>query len=178
MLRVLPTVKLAQTVVDSKSFAGALARNSTFSRTAGELDEELDLPPARRSKAWIWAAAAGPAAILVVGAVLLLRSGGSPKPIVATPPAAEVVEPDPLPVAVPPVLPAVPVAAPSEQPEIKPQSPPPSAKPLVVQRPKKSRHTVTPERGGNSSDGARMMPTPPLPAEKPKKGTQDEWRLD
>jgi hypothetical protein len=94
--------------------------STTFSRTAGELDDELDLPPAR-SKAWIWGAVLGVAAILIVGGILLFRPGDSPKPVVASPPAAAAVEPAPLPVAAPP---AVPVAVPSEPPEIKPESPP------------------------------------------------------
>ena len=171
--RVSRTEQVSQAAVDNGR-AGTSAPASTFSRTAGELYDEMDLPPTR-SKVWIWGAVVGAAAILVVGAVLLFRSGVSPKPVVATPPAAAAVEPAPLPVATPP---AVPAAVLFEQPEIKPESPSPSPKPLAESKPKKSRRAVVPAPNGASSDDVRTVPAPPRPAEKSKKGTQDEWRLD
>jgi hypothetical protein len=67
---------------------------------------------------------------------------------------------------------------PSEPPEIKVAPPPPSPKPLAEPKPKKSRRTVAPAPGGAPSDDLRTVPAPPRPAEKPKKGIQDEWRLD
>ena len=167
------TVRLVETMVDS-GFAGASAPGTTFSRTAGQLDNALDEPPPR-SKAWIWAAAVGVFAILIVGAFLFFRSGALPKPVVATPPAAEVVEPEPQPLAAPPVVPAAP---PSAQAEIKPEPPSPSPKPLSESKPRKSRHTVAPAPSGRPFDSQRAVPALPPPAEKPKKGNQDEWRLD
>ncbi|MGB8296535.1 MAG: serine/threonine-protein kinase [Polyangia bacterium] len=143
----------------------------SISRTVQEPDDHLDLPPAR-SKAWIWGAVFGAVAILVVGGILLFRSGASPKPVVAAP-AAAAVEPAPLPVAAPPTVPAVP----SEQPEIKPESPPPSPKPLAESKSKKPRRTVAPAPSGAPSDDVRSVPAL-RPAEKSEKGIQDKWRLD
>jgi serine/threonine-protein kinase len=144
----------------------------SVSRMVREPDDHLELPPAR-SKAWIWGAVFGAVAILVVGGILLFRSGASPKPVVATPPAAAAVEPAPLPVAAPPTVPVVP----SEQPEIKPESPPPSPKPLAESKPRKPRRAVAPAPSGAPSDDVRSVPAPP-PAEKSEKGIQDKWRLD
>ena len=166
------TVQMSQAAVDNGP--GATSPSSTtFSRTAGELDDELDLPPAR-SKGWIWGAVLGAVAILIAGGILLFRSGASPKPVVAAPPAAAAVEPAPLPVAAPPTVPA----ARSEQPEVKPEPPPPSPKPLAESKPKKSRRTVAPAPSGAPSDDVRGLPAPPPPAEKSEKGIQDKWRLD
>ena len=166
------TVQMSQAAVDNGP--GATSPSSTtFSRTAGELDDELDLPPAR-SKGWIWGAVLGAVAILIAGGILLFRSGASPKPVVAAPPAAAAVEPAPLPVAAPPTVPA----ARSEQPEVKPEPPPPSPKPLAESKPKKSRRTVAPAPSGAPSDDVRSVPASPRPAEKSEKGIQDKWRLD
>jgi len=157
----------------------ALAGNAgrvvpSVSRKVREPDDHLDLPPAR-SKAWMWGAVLGAVAILIVGAVLLFRSGASPKPLVAAPPVAPAaVEPAPPPVAAPPTVPA----APSEQPEIKPERPPSSPKPLAESKPRKPRHTVAPAPNGAPSDDVRSVPAPPRPAEKSEKGIQDKWRLD
>jgi len=146
----------------------------SVSRMLREPDDHLDLPPTR-SKAWIWGAVLGAVAILIVGGILLFRSGASPKPVVAAPPAAAAaVEPAPLPVAAPPTVPA----APSEQPEIKQESPPPSPKPLAESKPQKPRRTVAPAPSGAPSDDVRGLPAPPPPAEKSEKGIQDKWRLD
>jgi len=147
--------------------------STTFSRMAGELDDDLDLPPSR-SRALIVGAVLGGAAILIVGGLLLFRPGASPKPVVASPPATAVVEPVPLPVAMQPTVPVVP----AEQPEVKPEPPPPSQTPIAESKPKKSRHTILPAPNGALSDDGRTVPPPPRPAEKSKKGTQDEWRLD
>jgi hypothetical protein len=154
----------------------ALAGNAgrvvpSVSRTVREPDDHLDLPPAR-SKTWMWGAVLGAVAILI-GAVLLFRSGGSPKPVVAAPPVAPAaVEPAPPPVATPPAVPAVS----SEQPEIKPESPPPSPNPLAESKPRKNRRTPAPSVA--PSDDTRSVPAPPRPAEKSEKGIQDKWRLD
>jgi serine/threonine-protein kinase len=164
------TVQVSQTAVDH-GVAATSPSSTTFSRTAGELDNELDLPPAR-SKAWIWGAALGVAAILIVGGILIFRPGDSPKPVVASPPAASAVEPAPLPVTTPPT---VPVVVPSQPPEIKP-APLASPEPLPEPKPKKSRRTVAPAPA--PSHDVRTVPAPPRPAEKSKKGIQDEWRLD
>jgi serine/threonine-protein kinase len=144
----------------------------SVSRMVREPDDHLDLPPAR-SKAWIWGAVLGAVAILIVGAVLLFRSGASPNPVVAAPPAAAAVEPAPPPAAAP----TVPAVRP-EQPEIKPESPPPSPKPLAESKPRKPRRTVAPAPSGAPSDDMRSVPAPPRPAEKSEKGIQDKWRLD
>jgi serine/threonine-protein kinase len=166
------TVQMSQAAVDN-GFVATLPSSTTFSRTAGELDDELDLPPAR-SKGWIWGAVLGAVAILIAGGILLFRSGASPKPVVAAPPAAAAVEPAPLPLAAPPTVPA----ARSEQPEVKPEPPPPSPKPLAESKPKKSRRTVAPAPSGAPSDDVRSVPASPRPAEKSEKGIQDKWRLD
>jgi serine/threonine-protein kinase len=166
------TVQVSQTLADNSPIATSPS-STTFSRTAGELEDELGLPPAR-SKAWIWGAAVGAVAILILGGILLLRPGDSPKPVVASPPATPVAEPAPLPVAAPPTVPAVP----SEPPEIKPEPPLPSPKPLAESKLKKSRRTVAPAPSGAPSDAVRSVPAPPRPAEKSEKGIQDKWRLD
>ncbi len=159
------TVQVSQAAVDRDPVA-TLPSSTTFSRTTGELDNELNLPPVR-SKARMWGAVLGAVAILIVSGILLFRSGASPKPVVAAPPAAPAVEPAPLPVATPPTAPAVPS-----------EPPLPSPNPLAESRPKKSRRTVAPAPSGAPSNDVRTMPAPPRPAEKSKKGTQDAWRLD
>jgi serine/threonine-protein kinase len=165
------TVQVSQSTVDNDPVATSPS-STTFSRTAGELDDELDSPPTR-SKVRIYGAVLGVATILIVGGILLFRPGDSPKPVMASPAAAPVVESAPLPVAAPPT---VPVAMPSEPPEIKPASPPASPEPLPESKPKKSRRTVAPAPA--PSNDVHTAPAPPRPAERSKKGIQDEWRLD
>jgi len=103
--------------------AGKSIQPTTFTQTAGELNENVTLAGVR-SRAWVWAVV-GAAAILVVGAFLLLRPGPAPKSVtvspppivtapVATPPAA----PEPAQVPVPSAAALAPAPAPSTSTEI------------------------------------------------------------
>jgi eukaryotic-like serine/threonine-protein kinase len=105
------TMRYSQTAVDAAPAARPI-QPTTFTRTAGELDD-ADLLRAR-SRAWIWAAA-GAAALLVVGAILLLRPSPAPQPTtVASPPAAPAPEPPPAPEPV--QMPEAPAAEPPPAP--------------------------------------------------------------
>jgi serine/threonine-protein kinase len=55
---------------------------TTFTQTAGELDETHDVP---RSKKWFWALATGVAILVLFGAILVFGPGPAPRPVVASP---------------------------------------------------------------------------------------------
>jgi eukaryotic-like serine/threonine-protein kinase len=117
------TVQLPEAAADARP-AGKPTLPTTFTQTAGELDDEVGQVRAR-SRAWIWAAA-GAAAMLVIGAFLLLRSGPAPKPeAMSSPLAAPVAAPPPVPVRLP--VPPAPTTVETDHESPKPDPPSPSA---------------------------------------------------
>jgi serine/threonine-protein kinase len=94
------TVQLPEAALEAEP-AG---KPTTFSRTAGEIDELA----AGRPRTWIWAVA-GAAALLLIGAFLLLRPGPAPRP-------AAVASPPPAPASVPPPAPEPAALAPAPGP--------------------------------------------------------------
>ena len=79
---------------------------TTFTQTAGEMDEALDEVPSRPR--WIWALAVGAAVLLLFGVFLFLRPGRLAQPVTASPPpvAPELLVPAPSPPKAEPVAPA------------------------------------------------------------------------
>jgi len=90
------TLQLPDPASDARP-AGKSVQPTTFTQTAGELNEDVTLAGVR-SKAWVWAVV-GAAAIFVVGAFLFLRPGPAPKPVTVSSPAVVTV-----PVAAPPAV--------------------------------------------------------------------------
>jgi serine/threonine protein kinase len=91
------TVQLPESVSDTRSSRKSI-QPTTFTQTAGELNEDVTLDRVR-SRGWILAVV-GAAAILVFGAFLLIRSGPAPKSVtVSSPPVVTI------PVATPPAPP-------------------------------------------------------------------------
>ena len=74
--------------------------STTFTQTAGEMDDALDSPPSS-SKRWAWTVAVAAVAGLILFAFLLLRPSPPSEPVISSPPSAA-----------PPPVPAAPVAAP------------------------------------------------------------------
>ena len=142
--------------------APALSKSTTFSNTAGELD---DFAVARARPKWIWVLAAGAARGLLLVAFLLLRPGPAAKTVVASPPP---------PVA--PAPPALPLPAPA------PQAEPPAAPPPSVPEIKPKSPTASTESKAETSHRVREVKpakTKPPPAKKDRsKEDQDRWRID
>jgi len=145
-----------QILVPPAQVAGA-AKPTTFTRTAGELDNALDVPRSRPR--WIWVLAAGGVCGLLLAAFLLFRPGPAPTPVVASPPPAA-----PMPAA--PPLPAPPVPPPAAvvptEPEIKPEPPPPAPQPKA--------------KNSQSADGPGRKKRQPVT--KPSEESQDIWRVE
>ena len=83
---------------------------TTFTQTAGEMDDALDDLPSRHR--WIWALAGGVAAVLLLGGFLLFRPGPAARPVVASPPSVAPRAPVPAP-PLPEAEPTAPVVAPT-----------------------------------------------------------------
>ena len=139
----------------------APAKSTTFSNTAGELD---NLAVLRSRPKWIWVLAAGAALGLLLAAFLLFRPGPAAKTVVASPP----------PVA--PAPPASPLPAPP------PQAEPPAAPRPSVQEIKPESPTASTESKAEPSHRAREAKPAkkkPPPAKKDRsKEDQDRWRID
>jgi serine/threonine protein kinase len=95
-----PTAPLVQTALDTgpESPAGP---STTFTRTAGELGDDLDLPVSW-SRKWAWALAAGGVVALLLVAFLLLRPSPAARPVSAAPPPTAPPPAAPTPAAPPP----------------------------------------------------------------------------
>ena len=111
------TVQLSEPASDARP-AGKSIQPTTFTQTAGELNEDVAKTRVP-SRAWIWAVASA-AAILVVGVFLLLRSGPAPKlqtvslpPVVTAPVATAPIAPEPVPIPVPSAASLPPAPTPS-----------------------------------------------------------------
>jgi hypothetical protein len=149
------TVRLSQTAVDAGPAARPI-RPTTFTRTAGELDDADLLRP--RSRAWIWAAA-GVAALLVVGAILFLRPSPAPQPApVASPPAAPAPEPPPAPEPVQVVPAAEPPPAPPAAEAAEKASVEPGPAPRAPGKKKRVRAASPPEPKGAQPARRRAVP--------------------
>jgi eukaryotic-like serine/threonine-protein kinase len=116
------TVQLPEPAADAGP-AGKPTLPTTFTQTAGEMDDAVGLARARL-RAWIWAAA-GAAAILVISAFLVIRSGPAPKlEATSSPLAAPVAAPPPTPVRLP--VPPAPTMVETDHESPKPDPPSPS----------------------------------------------------
>jgi serine/threonine protein kinase len=143
------TLQLSEPVSDTGVPAKSV-QPTTFTQTAGELNEEVT-PAGTRSKNWIWAVV-GVAAILVVGALLLLRSGPAPKPVTVSPPPE-----GPVPVAVPAPAPE-PTSIPT--PPLAVTAPAPSAMEIANHD---SPKTNRPSAGTHGPDGKASLRTQARP---------------
>ena len=155
------TILLSQTTVGTGQ-AEKLLDVTTFTRTAGELNEETELEDVR-SKSWIWAVSVGAAAILVVGALVFFRSGSAPLPVRATVPAATVVLP---------TTPVVPIPAPAPVPAPVPAPAPAAAEPeppVVIPPSKEKRAAKKPEQEELAPAVAEPRPAH-SPAHRPRPG--------
>jgi serine/threonine-protein kinase len=191
--------------LDDSSASIIPPRPTTFTQSAGELDDSLDNLPTRPK--WIWAVAAGAAAILILGAFLLFRPGPAPRVVAASPSPAT---PAP-PISAPPIPsqpePPAPSVAPSppaptsipaansealKEPEtpVSLKAPPkkqetrrksgnaiPAAGSLLPPAPEPSEDYFHPRspRRTDTLDGADRQNKPP---EKRSKESEDKWRVD
>ena len=162
---------------------GTVPRSSTtFTQTAGELDDSLYAPPSRPK--WFWTVAVSAAVVLVLGVFLLFRPRPAPKPIVTGPAPYVPEKPVPVPPA-PPASPALPVPS-APQPEAQPSVPPQVApgdkniKPAKLEGKDKKHHQAhgtTP--AANSLDGVDHKDTKhKQPTVTPGKENQNKWRVD
>jgi hypothetical protein len=136
----------------------APAKPTTFSHTAGELDD-LAVPRARLK--WTWVLAAGAALGLALATFLFFRPGPAAKTVIASPPSVAVA-PTPPPPAPPPRAEPPAAPAPSVQ-EIKPEPPAPEAKAETSHRARE----------------AKPAKKKSLPAKKDRtQENQDRWRID
>jgi hypothetical protein len=136
----------------------APAKPTTFTQTAGELD---DLAVVRARLKWTWVLAAGAALGLLLVAFLLFRPGPAAKTVIASPPSVAVA-PTPPPPAPPPRAEPPAAPAPSVQ-DIKPEPPAPEAKAETSHRARE----------------AKPAKKKSLPAKKDRsQENQDRWRID
>jgi hypothetical protein len=161
---------------------GTVPRSSTtFTQTAGELDDSLYAPPSRPK--WFWAVAVSATVVLLLGAFLLFRPK-SAKPVVAGPAPYVPVKRVPVPPAppVPPPLPVPSATQPEAQPSVSPQVAPGGkkikpAKPEGKDKKHHQAHGTTPAT--NSLDGVDHKDTKhEQPTVTPGKENQNKWRVD
>ena len=150
-------------LAEAPSGAGPPAR-TTFTQTAGEMDESLDSVPSRPR--WIWALAVGAVAALLFGVFLLFRPGRLAQPVVAGP--APVARRLPVPAPPPPKTePRAPVVAPTAavQPTTEPEPEPVAAKAPAGKR--KAEKAVKATRRPHAPEEPRGMASEP-PSPRPK----------
>ena len=147
----------------------APSKPTTFTQSAGELDDTLAVP-----RSWPkWILAIGAVLVLLLGAFLLFRPGPAPQPVVASPP--PVAPAPPVPVAPAPLPQAEPPAAvaPSGQ-QTKPELPPALSEPKA----ENSQRAREPKRAGDLPDGVIRRNKKRQPTKKPSEESQDIWRVE
>jgi hypothetical protein len=124
-----PTVRWANAGSSSASQLEAKP-STTFTQTAGELDDSTVGHP--RGRRWIWAVAGGVTAILVLGMFLVFRPGLAPRSTTSIPAAPIPSTSGPLPIAAPQPPPPAAITAPASQPapDIVSEVPPLPSKPV------------------------------------------------
>ena len=144
------------------------SRPSTFTHSAGQVDDIHNAPGSRPK--WIWAMVASAAVIMILGALLLIRRG----------PATQKTAASPLPIA--PALPAPPNIEPPVVPQVEPRvqtREPERALPEPIPEPKTKRaeqNLGAKAAAGDTSDGARSKKR--RLTKKPGQENQEIWRVD
>jgi serine/threonine-protein kinase len=159
-----PTARLVPTALDAAPEKPA-APSTTFTRTAGELGDDLDVPVSWPRK-WAWALAAGGVVALLLVAFLLLRPSPVSKPVSATPPPAAPPPAAPSPVPPPPAAP-VPAAPPPFEAE--------RDEPRVEAKSAASKSVPLPEATGQRPGTVRRTAKKPMPSKKPDEENTPLW---
>jgi tRNA A-37 threonylcarbamoyl transferase component Bud32 len=165
---VAPTMQLPGTSASSTAQPGT-GQSTTFTRTAGELDDSM---LARRSGSRrLWAMAGGAVAVVALVAFLLLRPGARTKPDNTSPVPAAAVAPAPAPVTAPAVVPA-PAPTPELPPLAVPDPPKPapavssavhvdSPKPRTLGKRNRKEVAEPPKPVGEKAPSGKPSPAPP-----------------